>query len=737
MPGIQAKKRKASEAGLTVSDFVKRIYKERPAKKAEKPSRYEVLKQIQEANQAKKKKSKGRPKKPVEKRKSAPVGEIPKFNFVEPKIKEKEKEKDVHSEFARLYNSYLEAASIRPASLYGQSELDMKKNLIEKNVGLDIDLMIDGILYIRDQQVNINKVVLKQTGLLNILNKYRGGDRIGDPNVIAGDLAQIGGELASLIRENEGEKRELMEKNQGYERQLGELQAKLNIANENYTSLRVEKEKITTEKEELKGKMSSLEKEFNGIKREMKKNEDSIKLQTSELVEKEKELQEKAESLRQEYSQLDADYKEKEAKWKEIDIALEERRKEAYAWEEKTKACKASFDDYTLKIANQVKDIEQAKKTYESLQAAIAQKAKELDDASDLYKGKCKEYEAIIAQKAKELEDFKAKLPEFTMMRDQIAQLQVDNQAKQSQIAALKKQMEEMSQNANRQIQQAKGEGYAQAKQEIENAYISQFSVAQQQINEYKTIISNNIETIKVLQQKVSDYEGKLNQMDGEKNALQIALDNANKVISEKDAAITNLNVERANLERDNNILHARVQEAALQAARDKEKIIDLEATVAKFKRESIALKNEVSKLDAQVLKLESDKKALEDLIASQFVAPVPEAPQNVQDDDIEMPQAPIVGGDAISSIASALSSAQPLVSFESIKNLLYFVTPGARKVRSTIPAGRPVSAAERKRSLNQTSGAFLVGGRPDPDLGGKASQAYWKKAYKRSFRLF
>ena len=150
-----------------------------------------------------------------------------------------------------------------------------------------------------------------------------------------------------------------------------------------------------------------------------------------------------------------------------------------------------------------------------------------------------------------------------------------------------------------------------------------------------------------------------------------------------------------------------------------------------------MALKTEITELDAKVVKLESDKKALENLIATQFVAPPPEAPQNIQDEDVEMPQAQFAAGDAISSIASALSSARPLVSFEAIKNLLYFVTPGARKVRSTALAGRPVSAAERKRSLNQTSGAYLVGGRPDPELGGKAGQAYWKKAYKRSFRLF
>ena len=119
MPGILAKKRKASEAGLTASDFVKRMYKERPARKAEKPSRYEVLKSIQEGKQAKKQKSKGKAKKTVAKHKSAPVGELPKFNFVEPKIKEKEKE--APSGFAKLYNSYLEAAALRPASLYGQS----------------------------------------------------------------------------------------------------------------------------------------------------------------------------------------------------------------------------------------------------------------------------------------------------------------------------------------------------------------------------------------------------------------------------------------------------------------------------------------------------------------------------------------------------------------------------------------------------------------------------------------
>ena len=92
MPGIQAKKRKASEAGLTVSDFVKRMYKERSVEKPKKPSRYEVLRQIQEGKQAKKQKSKGKSKKTVVKHKSAPVGELPKFNFVEPKIKEKEKE---------------------------------------------------------------------------------------------------------------------------------------------------------------------------------------------------------------------------------------------------------------------------------------------------------------------------------------------------------------------------------------------------------------------------------------------------------------------------------------------------------------------------------------------------------------------------------------------------------------------------------------------------------------------
>lgn len=729
MVAPKAKKRSRAEANLEYTRNTKRgIAAKEKKEKGKKPSRSSII-EILEAERVK------RAQKQEAKRRIIRVS--PRKGKEKEKEKEKEpKEKEVHSEFVKLYNSYLEVASTRPASLYGQSELDMKKNLIEKNVGLDIDLMIDGILYIRDQQVNINKVVLKQTGLLNILNKYRGDDRIEDPNVIAGDIAQIGGELASLINENEGEKRELMEKNQGYEQQLGQLQARLSIANEDYSKLKAENDKIIAEKETLEGKMTSLEKEFNGIKQEMKKNEDSIRIKTTELVEKEKELREKAESLRQEYSQADADYKEKEAKQKEIDIALEERRKEAYVWEEKTKVCKASFDDYTLKIVNQVKYLEQAKKDYEALQAAIAQEAKKLDNASDLYKGKCKEYEVIIAQKAKELEEYKVKLPEFNTMRGQITQLQVDIQAKQSQIVALKKQMEEMSRDANTQIQNARKEGYAQAKQEIENAYLSRFSAAQQQINEYKTIIANNEETIKGLQQKVSDYEGKLNQMAGEKQALQTALDNANKVISKKDSTIAGLKSEHAKLESDNRFLHQKVQEAALQAARDKEKIIGLEATVTKFKKENMALKSEISKLDAEVLKLESNKKALEELVATQFVAPPPEAPQQIQE-DVDMPQAQFAAGDAISSIASALSSAQPLVSFEAIKNLLYFVTPRARKIHSTAPAGRPVSAAERKRSLNQTSGAYLVGGRPDPELAGKAGQAYWKKAYKRSFRLF
>ena len=725
MVGVKAKKRSRVEANL---EYTKNAKRGIAAKKEKKPKRSNIIEILEEERmkraqkqEAKQRMIKGFTKKVKEKESK----------------KEKEKEKDVHSEFAKLYNSYLEMASSKPSSLYGQSELDMKKNLIEKNVGLDVDLMIDGILYIRDQQVNINKVVLKQTGLLNILNKFRGDDRIEDPNVIAGDLAQIGGELASLIQENEGEKQKLMEKNQGYEQQVGQLQTRLNIANEDVAKLKTENDKLTLEKQTIKKDMDSLEKEFNKLMQEKKKNEDSIQFQTSELAEKEKELKEKIESLRQEYGQLNADYKEKEAKQKEIDLALEERRKEAYSWEEKVNACKNSFDDYTLKIANQVRDLEQAKKTYDALQAAIAQEAKKLDDASDLYKGKCKEYEAIIAQKAKELEEYKAKLPEFDMMRDQMAQLQVDNQAKQVQISTLQKQMEEMSKEANKQIQQARDEGYAQAKQEIEAAYINQFSAAQQQINEYKTIIANNVETIKVLQQKVSEYEGNLNKMAGEKDALQIALDNANKVISDKDVTIANLNAERAKLERDNTMLHGKIQEAALQAAQDKEKIIDLETTVTKFKKESVALKTEITELDAKVVKLESDKKALENLIATQFVAPPPEAPQNIQDEDVEMPQAQFAAGDAISSIASALSSARPLVSFEAIKNLLYFVTPGARKVRSTALAGRPVSAAERKRSLNQTSGAYLVGGRPDPELGGKAGQAYWKKAYKRSFRLF
>jgi len=346
----------------------------------------------------------------------------------------------------------------------------------------------------------------------------------------------------------------------------------------------------------------------------------------------------------------------------------------------------------------------------------ITTKMEELQKNLDNSQQKIDEMQQENAKKSEELEKEQsaslAKQAEIDQLHARYEENMATIRAKEDLIQSL--------QNSKKAYSETYKNGLTEAEKD---AVVSQLKSANTEIDQLKHSIVDLEQANTQLQASITAYGAEKAQLAAKSHTLQQQLDSLGQIKKIQDNELQESKAHVLKLKIENDQYRQQLAEQANRIIQNVKEIQLAEITAAKTKAESLELQDS----DPKIAKLTADYKVTEELEKTNFIAPTPQV-----DDHGDI----VMDGDALTEIGASESTRlnQPIPSLENIQSIFsYAAHPSSRKEKT--PHQAPQSLANKKRSLGLSGGAYLVGGRPDPDFA--EGKSFWKNAYNKGFKLF
>ena len=721
MVATKAQKRSRTEANLEYEKSSKRGVLSKGKKKEKKPKRSDIIEILEEERarkaqkqEAKRKMIRGNRKKEKEK---------------EPKEKEKEKEKEPKekekSSFSSTLSDYYKEASQNPEGITEERINSIKQELISYNSGADVDTICDSIVWLKDHSLKLKEEFLKASGFDVVITKLLGVSP-EDSIVLSGNLSELRTELLDYLS-----KQEVLDEMRGeqssrivsLEQAVSRLELDLKKKIEDLNDLKSQKESSNIKASQLEAEMSDLRKKFNATNKELQSASQSIDETKEEYDARLKAKNDENIVLKQQYDVCLKEKQQLSLIRQQTDLELEEKRKEVTEYEQKIKQLSLANTQFAGQVKELVNKLDKEQALKHSLEEKLNKTASKFGNDEERLKQvidtKGREIEALTQQ----LDILKAQQATFNMNANKIAEQESTIQAIEEQRKSLMIQQKELAAQAA----QAYRQGAAEGKREAQEAYQAQYRSFQDALNSL-TEEKRNVEKQKIdLQSQNTQWEAKFNELQSQLSTALKAQQSANEILTQKDGDIVTYQKVIKDMQTNIDSTQRQLGDKTLECVNTLKAYNDAVIALNSVKSESLELKSQRDKLTAENLKLQADNEELRKLQEQRFIAPPAE---QTASGDVVMAE------DGISMVAQQASTVVPLMPIPAMQRLLVTVARTSSKKReSTAPNPRPVSLAGKKRSLNVTSGAYLVGGRPDPAL--KNGSTFWKNAYKKGFKLF
>ena len=624
-------------------------------------------------------------------------------------------------EYISEYNSYLNEAVSNPQGITAERVDEMSKKLLSLETGVDINRFVDKIEETKNFSLEMQEYRKAQTEINEIAKLVLKTDN-SDVIKLSGGLTNLRTTIANNLAQRELELENSQRRNSSFLTEISQLNNNLKAAINEKNDLQNAINNKQAEVIRLTGQMTGLEKQYNKLQQEYSQKMQRINQTEEEYKGTMLKLKDELTVKQQQYNSMNEEKQKLSLEKNNLSVELSEKAKQVVDLQGKL----AIFDTTNKELAQTHLKMTKQLSSAESENRVLKQNMTKINNTLALERGKFLEYKQI---KEKEMQDLNQELANKQALIPQIKELEAKNAEFVATISSYDEQMKILRQK-NQELDQLASSLRAAGEQISKEAAEQRKADYQANLKAINDIVAEKKaleEQLKLNSLKVAEFETSIS---GIKAQLQAAEANAKAATEVAANAENNVAIEQQKLMQADMI---NKQLKVDLSNKVKENLIIKEecnkAIIAKNQAEAnnIILKNEIDKLTAQNLKLQSDIAKAEELKASGFTAP-----PSVQLDDGDI----IMQESGVEVVATNLIDPPPfMMSVENMEKALSFVIQKPKKRESTAPPAQPVSAAEKKRSLNQSGGAYLVGGRPDPAFA--RGEKFWKNAYKKSFKLF
>lgn len=622
--------------------------------------------------------------------------------------------------FEYTFNTAMNDAEINPEGMDEEKIEETGKELMTCDLGVNVDVYKDILRNIRDSALEFSTSQKACNEVADCAHELR----ITDPN----DVNGIAGALVRLLtaaRTNASklteERNSLATNNQKLSMEVAQLNARASKAESDVTDLNTA---ITTKNTQLAtvvGQMNGLRAQFDTIQSQLKKAQKSITEKDEEYQERINKKNEEALVLQQQYNDLNVEKLKLERELDNHNIELGEKEAEV----DKLRGQLEVYERTNKSLA--AVDMEKASKI-ESLNNDIGKLNITISELNQKLTFKEDEYKKVAEVKDKEIQDLQEVKEKWLAQKAEMDQLASKNGELEAQVDSLENQKKALEESLREKdkanaVLREKGIASAETQAELNREHLNAKAV----IKDLNNQISELKDQIKLNNAKTVDFQAKYESTNAKLQTAEKELSNAKQINSTMKNEYDEANRTIGNLQSKVKSLETQLSSEAKLRVEAQEECDKAMIRCAKARAESIKLKVAKDKAQAETVKLQNDLDALQKLKEATFVVAQP-----VQD---EQGDVVMNGPDAQGEIASVLVAQQEEIPIPLPKVTEILAHVAHPKKRSTAPAKQPPTLAGKKRSLNKVGGAYLVGGRPDPDL--SRGSKFWKNAYNKGFKLF
>lgn len=625
-------------------------------------------------------------------------------------------------ELKNIVGSAIHEATTNPEGVTEEKLDNFSRALVSLNIGVNVDIFKEALKNVRESAVEFGAAQSACTELTDAAREL-GSINPDDVNTLAAALIRF----MSLARERTKtlETRLNMKnsQNDALSMEISLLNQKANKATSEATDLRTQLDAKTSNLQDLNREMANLTTKYNISQASLKSAQQQISETDADFKLRIEKANEEALVLRQGYSNLEVEKQKLSREIDNIRIELSEKNEEVNKLGSQLAAYEQTNQLLSQTDLQKANEIEALKRTIGTLNGNIEQIQSKLSFKES-------EYNSFKEIKEKEVQDLIEDLEKQKAMKTEYDALELKNAELEATIESFRVQKESLQLSLKE-----KDEAYAILRTQGLADAEKQKELAQDRIKA-KGVINDLENQVKELKTQIDLNTAKTAAFKAENEKLAARVVSAEKA---RDSAVqvnqtikNEYNEVKKTLAASESKIKQLEQNLSVEAKNKLEAQKQCEMAklqLEKSRQESLRLKNESSDpASARIVKLESNIKALEELKNESFIVPPKESVEGVQQTD------------GLVQVTTYLVEAQQApdeipLPMEVIKRILHRVSGPIKKTKDTSPLKQPPSLAAKKRSLNKTGGAYLVGGRPDPAF--SRGEKFWKNTYKKSFKLF
>ena len=676
-------------------------------------------------------KAKAAPKKDIvgkhlqEKRAEAKEARQPKFDFSYSKtadeIMQDLSKVDDFKGFQANMNAAMAEAERNPEGMDEEKIEATGKELLSYDLGVNIDVYKEILRNIRDSALEFSNSQKACDEVADCARELTVMDP-DDVNGIAAGLVRLltaarvnaskmGAELSSLQTNNQALSLEVAQLNQ----RASKAETDAADLNNSISAKNVELANILGQMQVLQKSYDSTQNELVGARRKITENE-------ADFTNKIQAKKEEALVMQQQYNDLDVNKKKLEREIENLKFELDDKKKEVDKVRGQLVVYEATNKNLASVDLQKAAKIEKLNGDIAVLNNTVSQLQKDLAFKED-------EYAQKASIKDKEIQDLQLDKEKWLGQKAEMDQLSAKNGELLAQIESLENQKEALNKSLKEKdeanaVLRAKGIASVEAQEELTKERINAKAVIadlNNQVNELK-------EQVKLNNAKAVDFQAKYESVSSKLVSAEKELESAKQVNN----LVKN---DYDDAQKTIGLLQGRVKGYETQLSTEaklrveaQEECTKAQIRCSQARADNIKLRVAKDKAQSEVVALKSKLEDLEKLKAENFVVVNP-----IQDDEGDIAMG---DRDAQAEVAAVLTAQQEdiPIPLPTVQAVLAHVA-GPQKRKSTAPSNRPPTLAGKKRSLNKAGGAYLVGGRPDPDLARGSN--FWKNAYNKGFKLF
>ena len=622
--------------------------------------------------------------------------------------------------FEQAFNSAMNDAEINPEGMNEEKIEETGKELMSCDLGVNVDVYKDILRNIRDSALEFSTSQKACNEVADCAHELK----LTDPNDVNGIAAALV-RLLTAARTNASklveERNSLANNNQKLSMEVAQLNARASKAESDVTDLNTEISTKNTQLATIVGQMSTLQKQYDSIQTQLKKSQKTITEKDEEYLGRINKKNEEALVLQQQYNDLNVEKLKLERELANHNIELGEKEAEVV----KMRSQLEVYERTNKSLA--AVDLEKASKIT-SLNNEIGKLNTTIGELNQKLTFKEDEYKRIADVKDKEIQDLQEVKEKWLAQKAEMDQLASKNGELEAQVDSLENQKKALEESLKEKdkanaVLREKGIASAETQEQLNREHLNAKAV----IKDLNNQIGELKEQIKLNNAKTVDFQAKYESTNAKLQTAEKELSNAKQINNTMKSEYDEANRTIGSLQAKMKSLETQLSSEAKLRVEAQEECEKAMIRCSKAKAESIKLKVAKDKALAETVKLQSDLEALQKLKESTFVVAQPT--QDEQGDVV------MNGPDAQGEIASVLVAQQEELPIPLPKVTEILAHVARPKKRSTAPAKQPPTLAGKKRSLNKVGGAYLVGGRPDPDL--SRGSKFWKNAYNKGFKLF